>query len=222
MPARAGTDHAEGVQRAPANSGTAAPLITWEDAKATKETDLMRINFARLSVLTVLISALGLMTAFAASASADSISCSTKGSIKLSPGLSETPTVQNVQVKGTLSSCSGTETEVKGGKYNAHLKTTEAITCAALSSSGAAETPESGIILKWTPHGSGLSAGTFSMPLTELLSTLSGKITSGPFNEDTISGNVLQSYSGKCGESSGKHKAKKVKNGTYSGSITVS
>jgi len=179
----------------------------------------MRIKFARLSALTALISAFGLMTAFAASASADSITCNTKGSIKLSPGLSEKPTVQNVQLKGTLSSCTGTETTVTGGKYNAHLKTAEPVTCAALSSSGAAETPESGIIFKWAPHGGGNSLGTFSMPLTELLSTLSGKITSGPFNEDTISGNVLQSYSGKCGE--GK-KPKKVKNGSYTGSITVS
>jgi hypothetical protein len=182
----------------------------------------MRITFTRLSLLTALISAFGLMTAFAASASADSITCNTSGSIKLSPGLSETPTVQNVQLKGSLSSCSGEETTVKGGKYNAHLKTAEPITCAALSGSGAAETPESGIILKWSPHGGGNSLGTFSMPITELLSTLSGKITSGQFNEDTISGNVLQSYSGKCGGESGKHKAKKVKKGNYKGSITVS
>jgi hypothetical protein len=182
----------------------------------------MRLNFSRISALTALISALGLMTAFAASASADSITCNTSGSIKLSPGLSETPTVQNVQLKGTLSSCSGTETTVTGGKYNAHLKTAEAITCSALSGSGAAETPESGIIFKWSPKGGGNSLGTFSMPLTELLSTLSGKITSGPFIEDTISGNALQSYVGKCGEGSGMHKAKKVKKGTYKGSITVS
>ena len=136
--------------------------------------------------------------------------------------MSETPTVQNVQVKGSLSHCSGEETMIKGGKYNAHLKTAEPITCAALSGAGAAETPESGIIFKWTPHGGGNSLGTFSMPITELLSTLSGKITSGPFNEDTISGNVLQSYSGKCGEGSGKHMAKKVKKGSYQGSIRVS
>jgi hypothetical protein len=199
-------------------------LARWQRYQigATKETNLMRINFSRLSVLTVLISALGLMTAFAASASADSITCNTNGSIKLSPGLSESPTVQNIQLKGTLSSCTGMETEVKGGKYNAHLKTAEPVTCKALSGPGVPSSPESGIILKWTPHGGGNSLGTFSMPLTELLSTLSGKITSGPFMEDTISGNVLQSYSGKCGESSGKKMAKKLKKGTYSGSITVS
>src|ERR1700730_12776317 len=170
---------------------------------------MMRIKFSKLSALTALFSAVGLLTAFAASASADSVTCNTNGSIKLSPGLSETPTVQNIQVKGTLSACSGTETMVKSGKYNAHLKTAEAITCSALSSAGAAETPESGIILKWRPKGGGNSLGTFSMPITELLSTLSGTITAGPFKEDTISGNVLQSYSGKCGE--GK-KPKKVKN----------
>jgi hypothetical protein len=182
----------------------------------------MRITFRRLSVLTAVISALGLMAAFAASASADSIKCNTSGSIKLSPGLTETPTVQNIQVKGTLSACTGEETTVKGGKYNAHLKTTEAVTCSALSGAGAAETPESGIILKWTPHGGGNSLGSFSMPLTELLSTLSGTITSGPFMEDKISGNVLQSY-GKCGSSGkGKGMGKGLKKGTYNGSITVS
>src|SRR6266849_4213996 len=117
----------------------------------------MRINFGRLSLATSLFAALGLMAAFASSASADSITCEISGSIKLSPGLSETPTVQNIGItkhKGALlSKCSGSETPVTGGNVHVVTKTTEAVTCAALKGSGAPVESANDAIFKWQPKG---------------------------------------------------------------------
>jgi hypothetical protein len=135
--------------------------------------------------------------------------------------------VQNISVKGVLSNCAGEESSVTGGKYEAHLKTTEAVTCAALTSSAA---DEGTIDIKWSPKGSGKSKGTFSMPISELPTSLSGMIESGPFTGGAISGTVTESYSGgsTCGESPppkpGKKpgkKPKKVDKGTFTGTLTV-
>src|SRR5216683_2359399 len=133
----------------------------------------MRINFGRLSLATSLLAALGLMAAFAASASADSITCEISGSIKLSPGLSESPTVQNIGItkhKGALlSKCSGaTETKVTGGNVHVVGKTTGPVTCKTLTEAGAPV--EETAIFKWQPKGEGTenSSASFSMPLTEM------------------------------------------------------
>lgn len=164
------------------------------------------------SVLVGLLSAVTLLAATAASASAESTTCAgNSGSIKLSPGLSETPTVQNISIKGTLSGCTGST--VTGGKYVAHLKTTHPVTCAALSSAG--EPTTGTIVIKWSPKGQGNSNGTFSMPLTETTVPISGTIEKGMFEKDSISGTVTQKYAGKCG---GK---KKVNKGTFTGSEVV-
>jgi hypothetical protein len=169
------------------------------------------------------------MGAFAASASADSITCTISGSIQLSPGLSENPQVQNISItkhKGAkLSACSGAETPVTGGNATVHMKTANAVTCAALKSAGAPVT-ETNAIFKWQPSGEGNSMGTFSMPLTEAPVSLGGTIAMGafPFSEDTISGTATQKYAGgsSCGVSSGHKKPKKVNKGTFTGSIAIS
>src|ERR1700732_5077585 len=187
----------------------------------------MGSKFAKLSVLTVLVSTAGLMGAFAASASADSITCTISGTIQLSPGLSESAQVQNISItkhKGAkLSGCSGTETTVSGGNATIHMKTANAVTCAALKSVGAPVT-ETNAVFKWV-GASGNSMGTFTMPLTEAPVALGGTIAMGafPFSEDTISGTATQTYTGgsKCGMSSGHKKAKKVNKGSFSGSITI-
>ena len=57
-----------------------------------------------------------------ASASAASTSCNAGGIIKLSPGLSSEPQVQNVIVKGTLAGCESNESKVKTGKFVAHFR----------------------------------------------------------------------------------------------------
>jgi hypothetical protein len=163
------------------------------------------------------------ISATTASASAATAGCETSGTIKLSPGLSSVAQVQTVTIKGTLKNCSGEESSVTSGKYEAHYKTAEAVTCATLTSAGAAAA-DSNIVLKWTPKGQGNSMGTFSMPLTEAPGTsLGGSIESGPFAGAAIGGSVSESYTGgsSCGASVGKKKAKKVNKGTFTGTLSV-
>lgn len=163
-----------------------------------------------------------------ASASADSTTCQAGGSIKLSPGLTATPQVQNVTVKGTLAECSGEETEYTNGKFGAHFKTAEAIGCEVLTTEGVgASAEENQFRLKLEPKNGKKPMGTFSLPIAETLTApLSGTITSEEtaFFEDTISGSVAETYTGAkhCGEEVEGMKAKKVKRGTFVGSFSVS
>jgi hypothetical protein len=189
----------------------------------------MRINFRRLSLATTLLAALGLMAAFASSASADSISCEISGSIKLSPGLTETPTVQNVGItahKGAkLAGCSGTETMVTGGSVHVVAKTKEAVSCKSLTEAGVPLESANDAIFKWLPKGTEQSTGSLNVPITEMPASLAGSINMGtfPFSEDTITGSVTEKYSGTCGSSGKGHGGgKKVNKGTFSGTITVS
>jgi hypothetical protein len=183
----------------------------------------------KLSVVAALVAASAMATT--ASASADTTSCTAAGSVKLSPGLSETAARQNVQIKGTLSGCSGEESsEVTGGSFQIHGKTEAAITCAALKS-GAATDPGP-IKLKWkpTPAAGSQSQGTVSVQLIEGAGFLSGLITSGPFGDNDLIGGervLTQVYTGgpECGketEHMGKKKANKVNKGTVSGTLSIS
>jgi hypothetical protein len=189
----------------------------------------MQIKLSRVSALTVLVSAIGIMCAFSASASADSITCEVSGSIKLSPGLSETPTVQNVGItshKGAkLANCKGSETTVTGGTIHVVAKTKEAVSCKTLKESGAALESANDAQFKWAPKGEPMSTGSLNVPITEMETSLSGSVNMGsfPFSEDTITGSVTEKYSGTCGSSSGKgHGGKKVNKGQFSGTITIS
>jgi hypothetical protein len=190
----------------------------------------MRINFRRLSLAATLVAALGLMAAFASSASADSITCEISGSIKLSPGLSETPTVQNVGItkhKGAaLNGRTGVGTTVTGGSVHVVAKTKEAVTCKVLKESGAALESTNDAIFKWLPSETEQSTGSLNVPITELSAVLGGTVATGtfPFSEDTITGTVKETYTGgsSCGVSSGHKKAKKVNKGSFSGTITIS
>jgi hypothetical protein len=178
----------------------------------------MRTRFGRLLVLGALavpVGAVGFVAA-PASASAGTTCSGNSGTIKLSPGLQESAQVQNITVKGTLSGCSGGV--VTGATYVAHLKTTSAVSCAALSSAGEAATGS--IIIKWSPKGQGNSNGTFSMPLTAMAgASLGGTIESGPFATSSVSGTVSQAFAGTCGGAGkGKNKGKKVKDGSFTGS----
>jgi hypothetical protein len=192
----------------------------------------MRSKLGKLSVLTMLISAVGLMAAFASSASADSITCKVSGAIKLSPGLTETPQVQNIQItkkKGALlSECSGTETTVTGGNINIHMRTTEAVSCSALTGPGAPVTPENAIF-KWQPKGGENSMGLINIPLTEMPVAITGSVNAepltAPFAGDTVTGEVTQKYGATCGSSGGHGHGgggKKDNKGTFTGTITIS
>lgn len=179
----------------------------------------MRTGLTRLSVVAALMAPLALMGVSAAPASAaEGTVCSgNSGAIKLSPGLDETARVQNITIKGTLSGCTGGPST--SAKYVAQLKTTSAVTCAALSSTGEAATGS--VVIKWA-NAKGNSQATLTMPLTQTGVTMGGSVSHGLFAGDGIYGPVTQSYSGTCGgvTEGGKKpkKTKKVKNGTLTGS----
>ncbi len=173
----------------------------------------MRTKLMRLSVLAALMAPVATMGISAAPASAaeGTICSGNSGSIKLSPGLEEVAHVQNITIKGTLSGCSGST--VTGGTYVAHLKTTHEVTCTALSSAG--EPTTGTIVIKWSPKSQGTSHGTLTLPLAAGAVTMSGKLEGGPFEKLGLYDPVSQAFSGACG---GGKKAKKVKDGTLSGS----
>jgi alpha-tubulin suppressor-like RCC1 family protein len=136
--------------------------------------------------------------------------CATStGTIRLSPGLSGTPAVQTVRIRGTVTGCAGepfTQT-----KYTATLATAGPVSCAVLTAAGEAATGAAKY--KWTPKAKP-STGTLSMVLSETSGVgFSGEVTSGPYAPRTLSGTVAESYAGAetCG-------AKTVKKGTFSGS----
>lgn len=173
-------------------------------------------------ILSLVVLVFGSMAVTVASASAATTTCENSGTIKLSPGLSGNPTVQNVTVKGTLSKCSSEGSSVTEGTYVAHLKT-EAVTCSVLTGEGALLT-ESNIVLKLKPKEGANSMGTFDFPVTEKASvSLGGLVESGTFAGGAIGGSVSQTYTGgpKCGEAEGKKKAKKVNKGTFTGTLTA-
>jgi hypothetical protein len=177
----------------------------------------------RLVVVGALLAAFAMVGT--ASASAASTSCEANGKIKLSPGLSNTAAVQNVQIKGSLTNCVSVESPVTSGAFQVHFKTAEAISCATLKTAGVGASSEENMIkLKWS-GGVGNSQGTASLLITEEPApALTGNITSGPFEGGTVSGSLSQHYAGgaTCGESSGKKKPKKVSKGTVAGTIAVS
>lgn len=182
----------------------------------------MRKSIIRLAVVGALLAAFALVGT--ASASAASTSCEASGKIKLSPGLSNNPTVQNVEIKGSLTNCTSIESTVTSGAFQVHFKTAEPISCATLKTAGVGAAPEENkIILKWA--GAGNSQGTASLLITEEPApALTGSITSGPFEGGAVSGSLSQSYTGgpTCGVGHGKKKPKKVSKGSVSGTIAVS
>jgi len=156
----------------------------------------MRIS--RLFVLAALVGACCL--AATASASAATATCTgATGKIKLSPGLSETATVQNIQVKGELTGCTG-EGAKESYKFQIHAKTAEAVTCSALTS-GALSGAESTILIK--ASGEGNSSGEVSFQLIEGAGSFSsGTLTGGAFEGGTASGSLTESFTGgaTCGK----------------------
>jgi hypothetical protein len=144
------------------------------------------------------------------------------GTIKLSPGLSETPHVQNITIKGKLGECDGSA-GVESATYVDHLKTTEEVTCSVLQSLSSEPTTEPvSLSFKWVPHELGASHGTLVVPITEASTLgLTGTLEGGPFSapEAITGGEIFESFTGgsTCGVPQGKRKAKAVKSGTFSG-----
>jgi hypothetical protein len=119
----------------------------------------MRIGLGRLSAITVLVAALGLMGALAASASTESFECRFTGEVRLMPGLTEQPEVQRIHVIGSVFGCGEPRANWEG-ELNAHLTTAEPVTCAALKGNGAANSASSSFKMAWARNGFGISAGS--------------------------------------------------------------
>ena len=141
--------------------------------------------------------------------------CATNtGTIKLSPGLTNTAAVQTMKIKGTLSGCTGEPfTSVA---YKATLKTTGMVGCPVLKGTG--ELASGAASFKWTPKTKpSKTTGTLGMLLTETPSAaLSGELTAGPFSPLTLSGKTSITFTG--GSTCGGTKA--VTKGTFT-STTV-
>ncbi len=158
-------------------------------------------------------------------ASATAASCATAGSgpptctinagtLTLSPGLTNTPAVQTVKVKGTISGCTGAPfTEVV---YSATSKTAEMVGCPVLKTTG--EQASGAAKFKWTPKAKpAKSTGTLGMLLTETPSVaFSGEITAGSFSPLSLSGKASETFTGAatCG-------TKAVKKGTFTGTTVA-
>jgi alpha-tubulin suppressor-like RCC1 family protein len=154
-------------------------------------------------------SVIGLSTATA--------TCTTNtGTVMLSPGLTNTPVVQTMKVKGTLTGCGGGP--FRETKYAATLKTAGPVSCSVLKAAGEAAT--AAVKYTWAPKAKA-SAGTLNMRVTERSgAAFSGEVGSGSYSPLTFSGSVTESYAGgaTCGEKVGKKATKAVKKGTFSGS----
>ena len=142
-------------------------------------------------------------------------------SVKLSPGLTNTATIQTIKIKGTLSGCvSEPFTEVK---YKATLTSAVPLSCAALT--GAGSSASGAAKLKWVPKTKpSTSEGTLTMLLTETpAAAFSGTVSSGPDMSLSLTGPASVSFTGgpTCGiPPEGKKTAKPVKTGTLSGTVS--
>jgi hypothetical protein len=126
-----------------------------------------------------------------------------------------------------LANCTGAETTVTGGSIHIVANTKEAITCKALTESGAALESTGDAIFKWLPKGepNENSTGSLNVPITEMPASLEGSVAMGtfPFSEDTITGSVTEKYAGSCGSSGHGHGGggAKIKKGTFEGTISI-
>lgn len=145
------------------------------------------------------------------------------GKVTLTPGLTETPAVQSITVKGELKECEG-PLGFEAGTYTAHLKTTEEVTCSALASTSLEPTTSPvSFAVKWLPLEEGTSKGTLILPLSEVAMTgLSGTLSGGPFgatHTGISAASVFESFTGAslCGQPQGRLKVvKPVKSGIFS------
>ena len=139
------------------------------------------------------------------------------GTIRVSPGLTSTPAVQTMKIKGTLSDCAGQP--FTAAKYAATLKTAGPVACSVLHAAGE---PASGAArYTWTPKAKA-SKGTLDIALSETPEmTLSGQLESGPYSPLGVSGTVSENFTNAatCGVPQGKRGiVKAVTKATFSGS----
>jgi hypothetical protein len=141
--------------------------------------------------------------------------------VTLSPGLTDTPAVQTLKIKGTLTGCSGES--FTGATYKATLTTTEKVGCPVLK--GAANWPLVGRASSGAPKTKpSTTTGTLGILLTETPSVaFSGELTADPFSPVALSGKTSMTFTGgtTCGVAQGKKKAKAVKKGMFTGTTVA-
>jgi hypothetical protein len=140
------------------------------------------------------------------------------GTVTLSPGLSETPTVQTVTIKGRLSECEGGP---EGGTYTTKFTTTGTVSCELLAGREEVALSVAALSIKWLPAEEGRSKGTIKFPIGEgALTGLSGAVNGGPLATEAPlkAASVFESFTGgsMCGSKVGKKAAKPVKSGVFS------
>jgi alpha-tubulin suppressor-like RCC1 family protein len=140
------------------------------------------------------------------------VSCpSSAGTVRLLPGLSSTPAVQTMKIKGTLTGCTGEPFAEM--TFKAALQTAGAVSCSVLKGGGGAASGAA--TYKGTPKAKhSRESGTLGLLLTETSgAALSGETTQGPYSPRAFFGAVSERYTDAttCG-------AKTVKKGTFSGS----
>jgi alpha-tubulin suppressor-like RCC1 family protein len=142
---------------------------------------------------------------------------SNSGTITLSPGLTATPAVQKVKVKGTLSGCTGGP--FTGATYTATMETGGPVSCSVLDGEPALVVGSAKF--KWTPNAKA-STGALALLLAETdESAMAGEVLAGSYAPLTFSEDEMtEEFSGgeKCGEPEGKKAAKAVKTGDFRGS----
>jgi YVTN family beta-propeller protein len=139
--------------------------------------------------------------------------CTTNtGTLTLSPGLTGTPAVQTLKIKGTLTGCTGKP--FTKATYAATLKTAGAVSCSVLKAAG--ETATGAAEYAWTPKAKA-SKGTLSLLLTEIPGVaFSGEVATGSYSPLTLSGTATESYTGAA-----TCATKKVTKGTFTGSAVT-
>ena len=141
-----------------------------------------------------------------------------QGKAAYSPGLTDTPAVQMVKLKGNLSGCSGSN--YTSATYTATLRTNGPIACNAMT--GNPGEPASGALsVKWRPKGKATSStGTITINATSVPNAaIAGTLSTGPFSPATLSGSMSETFAGadSCGVVI-KGKLKPVKRATFTGS----
>jgi hypothetical protein len=177
---------------------------------------------SRLVVWAALAGAICL--AATASASGAVTRCATEGTVKLSPGLTTTPAVQKIEIKGRMSGCAG-ESAVTEGTFQLIEQTAEPVTCAALKEGGS--TLDGSIKLKWVPKSKegSVSLGSAGMPLIEGEAMLEGAIERGRFAPGLEDAHEVVEYKDPedCVAKEGsKPRPKAVKAGSFAGELTIS
>lgn len=165
----------------------------------------MRARVARWSLPAALIVALGVPSAYATPAGAESTTCALGGVFKLQPLLTETPREVTVKVHGLLN-CNDPYKRVL---YRALLRSAP-LTCSSLQEGRRTTTAAAGTIrIDWWRGGKGhphaFSLGKFSMPLEPQggETPLSGMIETGRFAGMSIAGEVAETWL-ECGEQEGR------------------